>query len=156
MWKAIPGYPDYDVSDSGQVRSRRRGTPRIMKLRPHRGGYKLVRLWCPDGNWKDHTVHSLVLLAFKGGRPEGLCIRHLNSDPNDNSLSNLAYGTLSENQQDRTDFGTHGQKLTPRHVRVIRGLSKLGFTHRRLSKMFGVNRHNIGRIIRRQQWKSVE
>jgi len=155
MWLPIPGYPDYDVSDQGQVRSRKSGTPRILKLRPHMGGYKLVRLFS-KGSWKDFTVHSLVLLTFVGPRPEGLCIRHLNSDPSDNSLSNLAYGTLSENMLDRTDCGTHGQKLTPRHVRVIRGLSKLGFTHRRLSKLFGVNRHNIGRIIRRQQWKAVD
>ena len=140
-----------------QVRSRSRksGTPKLMKLRPHSQGYKLVRL-CHQGEWKDYTVHSLVLLTFVGERPEGLCIRHLNSDPSDNSLSNLAYGTLSENQLDRTDFGTHGQKLTPRKVRVIRGLSKLGFTHRKLAKMFGVNRHNIGRVIRRQQWKAVD
>ena len=156
MWKVIPGYPDYDVSDSGQVRSRRRGTPRLLKLRPHKRGYKLVRLWCPDGSWKDHTVHSLVLLAFKGECPEGLCIRHLDSDPTNNSLSNLTYGTLTENQGDRLEAGTYGMKLTARHVRIIRGLHKIGFTHRRLAELFGVNRHNIGRIIRRQQWANVD
>ena len=105
---------------------------------------------------KSVTVHSLVMLAFKGECPEGLCIRHLDSDPTNNSLSNLVYGTLAENQGDRLEAGTYGMKLTARHVRVIRGLHKIGFTHRRLAKLFGINRHNIGRIIRRQQWANVD
>ena len=156
MWLPIPGYPDYDVSDEGQVRSRRSSKPRILKSRAHRSGYRLVRLLSTDGEWKDFTVHSLVMLAFKGVCPEGQCIRHLNSDPTDNSLSNLAYGSLSENQQDRLKAGTYGMKLTARHVRVIRGLHKIGFTHRRLAELFGVNRHNIGRLLRRQSWANLD
>ena len=154
MWLPIPGYPDYDVSDSGQVRSRKSGTARVMKLRLTNRGYYLVRLYCKR-EWKDHTVHSLVLLTFVGERPEGLCIRHLDSDPTNNSLSNLKYGSLIENQRDRLEDGTYGMKLTARHVRIIRGLHKIGFTHRRLAKLFGINRHNIGRIIRRQHWANL-
>jgi len=147
MWKPIPGYPDYFVSDLGQVR----GPRCVLKPQRHKQGYHIVKI-----RSKSVTVHSLVMLAFKGECPEGLCIRHLDSDPTNNSLSNLTYGTLTENQRDRLEAGTYGMKLTARHVRVIRGLHKIGFTHRRLAELFGINRHNIGRIIRRQQWANVD
>ena len=155
-WITIPGYPDYDVSDEGQVRSRRRKSVKILKSRPHVAGYALVRLYDADGEYKDHSVHSLVMLAFKGVCPEGQCIRHLNSDPTDNSLSNLAYGSLEENQQDRLEAGTYGMKLTARHVRIIRGLHKIGFKTNRLAQIFGVNRNCIYRVTRRQTWANVD
>lgn len=47
-------------------------------------------------------VHRLVLRAFVGACPPGQVCRHLNGDKKDNRLSNLAWGTLLENRQDRT------------------------------------------------------
>lgn len=53
-------------------------------------------------------VHICVLNAFVGPRPyphyEG---RHLNDDKHDNRLSNLAWGTKSQNTQDRRANGTY-------------------------------------------------
>ncbi|NIH98089.1 hypothetical protein FHU31_005095 [Mycolicibacterium fluoranthenivorans] len=46
-------------------------------------------------------VHHLVLLAFVGPRPPGLHALHCDDDPLNNHLSNLRYGTPSENQHDR-------------------------------------------------------
>ena len=56
-----------------------------------------------------HTrlVHRLVLEAFVGPRPEGMVARHLNGDPGDNRLENLAWGTQSENNYDKVRHGTH-------------------------------------------------
>ena len=156
MWLPIPGYPDYDVSDEGQVRSRRRKKERILKPRPHKGGYGLIRLYDTNSEWADFTVHSLVMLAFKGECPEGQCIRHLNSDPTDNSLSNLAYGTPAENQEDRIDAGTYGMKLTVEKVKTIRAFREFGLTYQQLAKIFSVSRICIRRVIRRQTWAFVD
>ncbi len=52
-------------------------------------------------------VHRLVLLAFKGPRPDGQYCRHLNGVPTDNRLANLAWGTKSENTFDKVGHGTH-------------------------------------------------
>jgi hypothetical protein len=45
--------------------------------------------------------------AFVGLRPKGLETRHLDGDPSNNQLSNLAYGTSSENHLDMVRHGTH-------------------------------------------------
>jgi hypothetical protein len=47
------------------------------------------------------------MLAFVGPCPAGLEIRHLNGNATDNHLSNLTYGTKSENELDRVRHGTH-------------------------------------------------
>lgn len=51
-------------------------------------------------------VHQLVLLAFVGPMPEGMQVRHLNGAPADNRLSNLKYGTNTENARDAINHGT--------------------------------------------------
>lgn len=117
-WMPIPGYEgDYEVSDLGRVRSlprrvmRRNGASchvagRVMSTKAtNRKGYVVVNLRRP-GTAKTHLVHRLVLAAFVGPSPEGMETRHLNGDPCDNRLPNLAYGTPVENATDKTRHGT--------------------------------------------------
>lgn len=49
------------------------------------------------------------MAAFAGPCPEGLEVRHLDGDPANNRLTNLCYGTHSENVQDSLRHGTHAQ-----------------------------------------------
>lgn len=110
----VPGYPDYEVSSSGDVRSKARisSNGRGAYMRPLKTlaqhtspkGYRGVGLY-RDGKYKRHLVHRLMALAFYG--PSPLQVRHLNGNPGDNRLSNLAYGTNSQNQQDSLQHGTH-------------------------------------------------
>ena len=154
-FKQIPNCPLYDISNLGNVRSRRYSKPRILKPRPHVQGYALVRVYDENGAWFDRTIHSLVAEAFLGVCPDGMCVRHLDGDPSNNALSNLAYGTLSDNQQDRIAHGTYGMKLNVRKVKVIRGLHKCGFKIKRIAEIFGINRLNVRRILRYQAWANV-
>ena len=62
---------------------------------------------CKDGRRQSRAVHHLVLLAFVGPKPGGMVTRHLNGDPGDNRLTNLVYGTQSENMYDKVAHGTH-------------------------------------------------
>lgn len=131
VWRPIPGYErTYQVSDLGRVRSLKRATTSggIRKLRVNRHGYVDVNL--SQGNsTRTFTVHCLVMLAFVGERPDGYEIRHLNGEPTDNRLVNLAYGTATENRIDITRHGnnrnankTHcsrGHEFTPENTIVI-------------------------------------
>lgn len=45
--------------------------------------------------------------AFVGPRPEGLEVRHLDGDPSNNVLSNLTYGTRSDQRMDDVRNGVH-------------------------------------------------
>ena len=156
-YRTIPGFSDYQVSNLGNVKSFRRKTPIVMRPQKWTTGYRMVSLRCDgDNDYHLRLVHVLVMLAFVGPKPEGQCIRHLDGNPSNNQLSNLVYGTMADNQRDRIDHGTYGMKLTVRKVRVIRGLHKCGFTCKRLSEIFSVNRNTISRVCRRQTWTKVD
>ena len=155
-FKQIHNYPDYDISNLGNVRSRRFSKPRILKTRAHLGGYYLVRLYDANGDWVDRTIHSLVAEAFLGELPDGMYVLHVDGDCTNNSLENLRYGTPLENQRDRIAHGTYGMKLNVRKVRIIRGLHKCGFTYKRLSEIFTVSTTAISRVCRRQTWANVD
>lgn len=107
-WRPIPGWPDYDVSNLGRVISRMRRTPVLLKTRTLPMGYHKVAL-TRDGVVTDLTVHRAVMLAFVGPCPDGLQVRHLDGDPANNALSNLAYGTASQNMRDVVRHGRHHQ-----------------------------------------------
>lgn len=118
VWKSIPGYEGfYEVSNLGRVRSLDRmglqgGHPRayrgrVLKPGEQRCSGHVSVVLCVDGAQRSFTVHYLVMLAFVGSYPDGMEIRHLNDDPKDNRLENLAYGTRHENMLDRTRNGKH-------------------------------------------------
>lgn len=106
-WREIQGFPDYSISSHGRVISRRRGVPRVMNPTPVTGGYLHVRLFSREGRSATRRVHSLVIEAFIGPRPDGLQVRHLDGDQKNNRAENLAYGTASENARDMVRHGTH-------------------------------------------------
>jgi len=95
-WRQVPGYPDYDVSDCGRVRSRKR-YPRILK--PLAAG-NARRYLAVSLDRKRLTIHYLVLLTFVGPRPAGAHICHNNDDAHDNRLVNLRYDTPQANADD--------------------------------------------------------
>lgn len=112
QWRDIPGWPGYQASNMGRVRSSRSSrsssSPRVRKAAVATNGFRMLSLR-RDGKAYQKTVHSLVLLAFIGPRPDVLETRHLNGDALDNRLSNLKYGTHDENMQDCLRHGTHSQ-----------------------------------------------
>jgi len=108
QWRPIPGFAGYEASDLGRVRSWRwrpkASTPRTLSPLKNARGYLFLRLR-RDGEYHVRMIHQLVLAAFVGPPPDGLITRHLNGDPTDNALSNLKYGTHSENGLDRVAHG---------------------------------------------------
>lgn len=116
-WLPIAGYEDlYEVSDTGEVRS----LDRIViystgKRRYYRGqllkpnlikGYKCVTL-CKPGSKRIHKIHRLVLQTFRPTNDDSLMVCHNNGDQTDNLLSNLRWGTASDNNYDKVRHGTH-------------------------------------------------
>ena len=147
-FKQIPGYPNYEINEDGVVRNINK--QRVLKPYVCNTGYQRVSL--PG---QQFLVHHLVLLTFVGERPSGLNIRHLDGNQLNNSLSNLSYGSQSENLQDRKLHGTWGSKLNERKVRIIRGLSKCGFTNKRLTEIFTVSFNQIRRVLRYETWQHI-
>lgn len=118
IWKSIPGYLDYEVSNLGRVRSYRRGKVRVLKGCPDSKGYSQVELRNEGG--KLHTrVHKLVMLVFVGPCPDGMEICHNDGSPLNNCQDNLRYDTHAGNMGDRVQHGI-AKRLTPERTRRIR------------------------------------
>lgn len=112
-WRAVPGYHGYEVSSLGNVRSLNRVTGRGRRWRgktmtPNamKNGYMLVSLW-RQGHRSSVLVHRLVLQAFIGPAASNQEARHGNGVRRDNRLSNLSWGSHSDNQLDQVLHGTH-------------------------------------------------
>jgi len=108
-WRPVVGYEGlYEVSSLCAVRGvRRRGTAGgRLSPQAHGVGHLWVQLW--RGNRRcARSIHTLLLEAFIGPRPLGHESRHLDGDPTNNHISNLLWGSRSENVLDRVEHGTH-------------------------------------------------
>ena len=105
-WRPIEGFPGYEVSSLGRVKSLRRREPHILRPCTNRG-YRLVSLAGPRGA-RTKKVHQLVADAFDRPRPSLKHeVRHLNGIRGDDRAENLRWGTRSENMQDALVHGTH-------------------------------------------------
>jgi hypothetical protein len=112
-WRDVPGRPGYLVSNEGRA-------AKLMHLTPTGKGY--IQYAVPNGVGGRHReyLHSWVMLAFVGPRPEGMWILHRNDIKNDNRLENLRYGTPSENMEDSYLNGIRGNRPRCKFGHVLR------------------------------------
>lgn len=118
IWKPVVGYEGYyEVSSLGRVRSLRRtmtrknGIPhtipgRVLKQPVSKRGYFTVALH-QGGVQRTSTVHRIIAKAFIPNPDNLPVVRHLNDNPLDNRIENLAWGTQRENTNDAIRNGTH-------------------------------------------------
>lgn len=108
VWKSLDflGYPDYEVSNIGRVKSLK-GKERILKYGKTKDGYLLVAL-SKNRNRKTFLVHRLVALAFILN-PENLpCVNHKDENKENNHVDNLEFCTYSFN----INYGTRNKKAS--------------------------------------------
>lgn len=134
VWRPVVGFEGaYEVSNCGGMRALDRvirtsngrtwlypGQP--IKPWPHvRAGHRLVNV-CG----RTRYLHTLVLEAFIGPRPDGMIGLHADDRPWNNHVSNLRWGTSADNAQDciRNGHNHYMQRETcPRgHVLVAPNL----------------------------------
>ena len=175
VFKPIPGFPGYEVSDCGTVRSLDRivvkhhfGVDRAFTLRGRvlraaRSGdsgrsnteYRKVSL----GAGNQRSVHSLVMLAFVGPC-EGLWINHKDGDGTNNRLDNLEYCTPKQNAEHAVHTGLvtpppGAGKLTVEDVRAIKSRLLKGETGRRIAEDYGISDVMVSSIKLGKSWAWV-
>ena len=93
IWKTIEKYPDYQISNLGNVKSLKFGKEKILKQWIDDLGYCRVDLI------KNEKVHQLVAIAFLNHTPckYKLVINHKNFNRQDNRVENLEIVTQREN-----------------------------------------------------------
>ena len=98
-WRPVPGFPDYEVSNTGLVRSYKRSKPYVLRTSKQSNSYRQVALR-RDGKTHVHKVGRLVLLAFRGPCPEDCEMCHNDGNPINDHLDNLRWDTHAANMQE--------------------------------------------------------
>ena len=176
-YKELARFPGYRVGSDGSVWSKhRRGynpsggyktTWKQLKL-SQQGGNECVRYFGVhlknlNGKFVCVAVHVLVLEAFFGPRPKGRCARHFpDSDPANNNVTNLRWGTHKENADDRERDGNTARgvenknsKLSEDAVHEIRAKHSGYGVQTLLAKKYGVSRQVIWQIKNRKTWTHI-
>lgn len=172
IWKAIPDFPGYEVSNHGRVRSYWKcggSHERVMFDTPKRiltpsllaNGFLKVSL-CRDGKAYNKNIHRLVLETFIGPCPPGLEACHNNGKATDNHLTNLRWDDHQSNMDDCRAHNTvpEGErnahaKLTNEQVIEIRRLHAQGMLHRDIGKIYSMSRTNITNIVNGKIWRHL-
>lgn len=167
IWKKIPGYENYQISDLGNVRNNlgKFMTQRLNGTREN-NKYLSVHLMAniPGLGWKERgkilSVHRLVALAFHGIPTKGKNCCHKNDIKTDNRLENLYWGTASDNAKDSIKNGTfnfphpgfgekhHSVKFSDEIIAKIRSeyTGKHG-EQTSLGKKYGITQQHVWAIV---------
>lgn len=138
IWKEIDGYPNYMVSNLGNVKSLERvimksnGKRQTIKETIRKGvkdkdGYLIVTLYNEYHNMKNIKVHRLVAQAFipnPNNLPE---VNHKDEDKTNNNVDNLEFCTTRFNL-------TYGNRLK----KVIKKISKKCYQYDLNKKLINV------------------
>lgn len=157
VFKYIPETGNkYAATEKGYVISFHHKTPKIIKGKIGRDGYREVQLYI-NHRKKYVKVAKLILLTFEKKRPRDLVICHNNGDPSDDSLKNLRYDTQRNNLLDRIEHGTlnQGEKSLNsklKEYQVIYILNSKESTGK-LAKKFNISKSSICDIKYGRTWK---
>ena len=119
IWKPVKNYPDYQVSNFGNVMGK---NDQLLKAGKDKDGYLLVVL-CQNKLNKSMRVHRLVAETFDlPKRADQYSVDHIDGCKSNNNINNLRWANRSEQQfnQDIYKNNTTGYK----GVYFTKGLKK--------------------------------
>jgi hypothetical protein len=173
-WRPVHGFPGYEVSNMGKVRSYLRGAVNKMRpiphlLTPHKRSHGIPYLKVSlthNRRCYSLAVHRLVLQGFVGPCPPGMVACHNDGVPTNNRLDNLRWDTPRSNVID--DARRHGvcsaglqgeacqfHKLSTTQVLAIRRKRSGGVHIKVLARRYGVTERTISSITRRETWRHI-
>ena len=158
VWVPATRGVGYEVSSHGRVRGRKGWILR----QPIRNGYPSVSIYTDKKAFTRENVHTLVLEAFVGPRPDGMHGCHNDGNKMHNWLTNLRWDSPKENAEDQYCHGTrvlgvrhHNAKLNPDAVREIRRRHKRGDGIIALARDYEVNPKTMASVIGNVTWRHI-
>lgn len=175
FWKDLVGYEGlYQVSTLGNIRSidriekcgsffrHRKG--KVLKQVINRGGYCQVTL-TKDGKGCSKEVHRLIAKTFIENEYNLPEVNHIDCDKTNNSVDNLEWVSREDNTKHAMehDLKPHGDKhksskLKQSQVDWIRehyDSNDERYNTEAMTKLFGVSRSTIRRVVLNESWKLV-
>ena len=112
MFKTIPRYPDYEISETGQVR--RKGSTLIRRTYPLNGHPKIIL------SGKTEYISRLVAETYISNPDEKPDVNHIDRDRNNNHISNLEWATHGEIQKEsyRGSLAPGGRQK-PKRIMIV-------------------------------------
>lgn len=148
IWKNIEGYPNYQVSNLGNVRNinfNRTSKTKVLKSCIDGKGYQYVALY-KDGKRKCSKVHRLVAQAFLPNPNNYKEVNHKDEDKTNNCVDNLEWCTTEYN----VNYGTR----TDRAIQHPNFKHRLGVLGKDNPNSKPINQYNLdGSFIR--SWDST-
>lgn len=144
--KQIPGYDYLYATKDGRIYSKK--VNKYLKISINRKtGYSQVHL-----KKRTKLVHRIIALTFLKNPYNLPCVCHKDNNPLNNRISNLYWGTYSENTQQCIRDG----RLRPRGkipideftINCLLYEHKLGKSREILKKKFNINNTHISKILR--------
>lgn len=123
IWKDIIDYPNYQVSNLGNVKSKerlvnivynskRKVKERILKCNIRKNGYCYVTLYNEYGKSNPKAIHRLVAQAFIHNHDNYKIINHIDGNKLNNNVNNLEWCTQSHNVKEAYRLGLEKPQLT--------------------------------------------
>lgn len=170
LWKPVQNYEElYEVSNLGSVKSLERLAhtqqtekkahkikERILKPGVNNQGYLTVSL-SKQGKRKTFKIYRLVSEAFLGTKPKNYVTRHGAKGSQDNSVTNLSYGTYQDNERDKIRDKSSNHKFSEKEILEIRQIYREGQLNiKQLSVLYAVDHACMWKIIRYKSYKHVK
>lgn len=111
IYKPIPEYDNYEISNYGNIRSTKHNIPKLLKydlaIRNHTKYFRVTL--CKDGKTKRFQVHQLVARVFIPNPDSKPHINHIDNNGINNHVSNLEWCTHTENMQHSANQGRQNE-----------------------------------------------
>ena len=98
IWRIIKGFEDYEISNTGRVKSHKHGREVILKQRVSHDGYVWYNL-CMNGKQYTKRANRLVAEAFVNNPENKPTVNHIDGDKSNNNADNLEWATREEQMQ---------------------------------------------------------
>lgn len=175
IWSAIPNHDGWEASNLGRIRSVDKSVlvqakdgrkpcrmffkGRVLVGRVNGSGYRYVNLT----NNTSYNVHRIVAETFLGPRPTGCVINHIDGDKQNNSLTNLEYTTVLENNLHAMRLGLihrHGEnspraKATEKGILTAVKLVRCGMQRKSAAALTNTPIQTLHRVLQGRSWKHL-
>lgn len=160
--RRIERFPHHAFTASGAIISFTKRKPFPMKGMPV-GRYLAAQLLRRDKTQERIYVHRAIAEAFFGPCPDGMQCRHLDGNPRNNAVENLAWGTPEENHADKVAHGTvsfgeknpHSKLTADDVLRMRRIRRQSGISYAAIAGLFNVSTMTAFRAVTGKSWRTI-
>lgn len=139
---------DFYINENGDVF-------RKYKIYTNNRGYNIITI----RNYP-HPIHRVLAEQYIPNPDNLPVVRHLDGNSQNNDLSNLAWGTHQDNEQDKLDHGTYytrstKAKLSEDNLKDIIKLYNDGVSVEELCDKYRLVKSTIYRVLKGQNWSHL-